>query len=434
MKNEITRSLDTKPQYKRDRILYIIEATVEYFIAILTSGAYMTKVALNIGMSDTMVALLSSALTFTCAFQLFAMFFNKYKHPKRWLTVTLFIIEAAFTFIYIIPIVPFPENSRPILLAAAVLIGNIVYNISAVSKSSWMIGYVADDRRGNFSGIMQSVSLISGMAVTYVAGAVIDYFEANNDMRGAFLTIGAVVLACSIIHIILFLSMTEIPNEGFINVSIRSQVKAIVKNKSLMKILPICAFYYISSYIAIPFYSTYTQKELGFSMTFIAVLSAIAAIVRTASNVFMGKLGDKYGFVTLKGVGAVACALALFINIFTVPENGSVLYTTYTVIYSMAAAASGIATTNLIYEYAPLELRTGALAINGTLYGFASFFATLVATPLVDYLQGVQRSGGTFLGMHVYAQQVVFAIGCILMLLTFVYICTVGRSAKNRHE
>ena len=155
MKHEIMHTLDTKPQYKRDRILYIIEAAVEYFIAILAGGAYLTKVALNIGMSDTTIALLSSAVTFTCAFQLFAMFFNKYKHPKRWLSVTLFIIEAAFTFIYVIPLVPFPPNSRPVLLAATVLIGSIVYNISAVSKSSWMIGYVADDRRGNFAGIMQ---------------------------------------------------------------------------------------------------------------------------------------------------------------------------------------------------------------------------------------------------------------------------------------
>jgi MFS family permease len=198
-----------------------------------------------------------------------------------------------------------------------------------------------------------------------------------------------------------------------------------------MKILPICAFYYISCYFALPFYSTYTQKELGFSMTFLAVISAVSAIVRTVSNMFMGKLGDKYGFITLKGIGAFACAIALFINIFTVPANGKAFYMIYIVIYAMASAASGIATTNLIYEYAPLELRTGALAINGTLYGFASFFATLVATPIVDH---IQKSGNTFLGMNVYAQQVVSAIGCGLMLLTLLYIFTVGKSAKNRHE
>lgn len=436
MKHEITRTLDTKPQYKRDRILYIIEATVEYFIAILTSGAYMTKIALNIGMSDTLVAILSSALTFTCAFQLFAMFLTKYKHPKRWLTGTLFAIEIAFTFIYIIPIVPFPSGVRPFLLMAAVLIGNSVYNVSAVAKSSWMIGYVADDKRGKFAGAMQSTSLICGMIVTYIAGSIIDHFDAIGDTRGAFITIGAMVLAFSIIHIVLFLSMTEIPNEGFVNVSIRSQLKAIVGNKNLMKIIPIMMLYHTALHVATPFYSTYLQRpdELNFTMTFIATLSIVSAVTRTAGNMFMGKVGDKYGFVTLWGIACVLSATGLFINIFLRPENGVFIYTTYVVIYAVATAASGIASHNLIFEYSPIELRSGVLAINGTLYGFASFFVTLVVTPFVEYLQQTQRNGGTFLGMNLYAQQVVSAIACILMLLTFLYVATVARSAKRRDE
>ena len=61
-------------KYKRTRVLYILEAALEYFFALMLTGAYIAKVATEIGMSDSLVGILSTASTLGCTFQLFAIF------------------------------------------------------------------------------------------------------------------------------------------------------------------------------------------------------------------------------------------------------------------------------------------------------------------------------------------------------------------------
>ena len=46
--------------------------------------------------------------------------------------------------------------------------------------------------------------------------------------------------------------------------------------------------------------------------------------------------------------------------------------------------------------------------------GICGFATTLLASPLVTY---VQDNGNMFLGMHVYAQQILSLLSCVLYLL-----------------
>ena len=56
-----------KDIYKTSRLLYIIEAALEYFISILVTGAYLAKITAAIGMSDAVTGIL------TALFQMSAM-------------------------------------------------------------------------------------------------------------------------------------------------------------------------------------------------------------------------------------------------------------------------------------------------------------------------------------------------------------------------
>ena len=123
--------------------------------------------------------------------------------------------------------------------------------------------------------------------------------------------------------------------------------------------------------------------------------------------------------------------VAFGLNIFTVPENGKVFYTIYYMLFAVAMAGINSAVINLIYDYVDKEKRTGALALKSTLAGFAGFFTTLLVSPLVSY---IQKNGNTFLGMHVYAQQVVSAIAFTLMSITLIYLNTVVKKIKNNRD
>ncbi len=422
------KQLDTKPQYKKDRVLYIIQSAVEYFITIMVGGAYIAKVGIEIGMSDSMIAIISSMLQFSYAFQLVAMFFAGFKHPKRWITPMLLTIQVCFCFVYVIPIVPLPDGIRPFILAALVVVGYAFYNITVVAKSSWMIGFVADDKRGNFAAVCQIISLISGMIVSYTLGKIIDIYEAQGNLRGSFIVMGIILAAFAVIQVALFLFTKEIPNEASAGMSLGAQLKSILQNRGLLKIFPIYIIYYAAQMSALPFYSTYQVKELGFSMTFVAVLSALTAISRSVASVFLGKYGDRRGFVKTLNIAFIFAAAAYFINIFTVPKNGMVFYTVYTVLNAVTAAGIGVADSNIIFEYATPSTRVGALAIKGTLAGAVGFLTTLAATPLVNK---IQANGNKIFGMNIYAQQFMSAIAFVGVILLLIYINTVAKNAKS---
>ena len=117
------------------------------------------------------------------------------------------------------------------------------------------------------------------------------------------------------------------------------------------------------------------------------------------------------------------------INIFTVPANGKLFFTIHYMLYAVAMAGINSATINLIYDYVEKEKRVGALALSSTLSGFAGFFITLIISPLVSY---IQHNDNRFLGMHVYAQQVVSAIATMLLVVLIIHLNSVDKKLKSR--
>ena len=62
------------------------------------------------------------------------------------------------------------------------------------------------------------------------------------------------------------------------------------------------------------------------------------------------------------------------------------------------------------------------MAFSQALAGLSGFLTTLAVSPLVTY---IQKSGNTFLGIKVYAQQITSIIAVIFGVLAVVYIAFV---------
>jgi MFS family permease len=142
----------------------------------------------------------------------------------------------------------------------------------------------------------------------------------------------------------------------------------------------------------------------------------------------MGKFADKYSFAKMLNICFIIMLVGYAINIFTVPDNGKIFYTIYYMLNAVAMAGINSAVINLIYDYVDKEKRIGALALKSTIAGFAGFFTTLAVSPLVSH---IQECGNMFLGMNVYAQQVVSAIAAILLVVLIVYLNLVVRKIRK---
>ena len=74
---------------------------------------------------------------------------------------------------------------------------------------------------------------------------------------------------------------------------------------------------------------------------------------------------------------------------------------------------------NLCYDYVSPEKRVHALAITQALAGLAGFFATLVASLLVDK---IQTNGNEIFGISMYAQQFMSLIAFSLTIVVIIYV------------
>ena len=91
----------------------------------------------------------------------------------------------------------------------------------------------------------------------------------------------------------------------------------------------------------------------------------------------------------------------------------------YSLLYAVATAGVENCEMNLAYRAVREEQRTGALALRMTIVGIVGFSTTLLISPLVMY---IQNNGNNFLGLGVYAQQVVSAFSAFVVGIVLIYL------------
>lgn len=420
-----------KDAYKTSRFLYILEATFEYFISILVGGAYLAKITSSLGISDSLTGILTSFVSLGCGFQIIAIFLANKRPMKRWVTILHSINQLAFALIYLVPFIELSQTAKIILFIAFLLIGHIINNVVNSPKINWFMSLIDDKKRGNFTANKEMVSLISGITFSFAMGSIIDHFEKIGNLNGAFAVCGFSIFALTLLHSATLIFSKEKPAEEKEKISNKQLLGALIKDKNLFKVILISVLWNVVNYASVPFYGSYQIKELGFSMTFVSILSVAYAIVRTIFSKPMGKFADKYSFANMLNICFIIMLVGFGVNVFTVPENGKVFYTIYYILNAVAMAGINSATINLIYDYVDKEKRIGALALKSSLAGVAGFFTTLIVSPLVSY---IQNNGNRFFGLEVYAQQVVSAIAVILLTILIIYLNLVVRKIENKRE
>ncbi|MBQ8186170.1 MAG: MFS transporter [Clostridia bacterium] len=411
--------------YRNSRFFYILEAAFEYFISILVGGAYLAKLTSYIGLSDSLTGVLTSFVSLGCGFQIIAVFLANRQPVKKWVTALHILNQLFFALIYLLPFFGIPKNVTVALFCVFLLAGHVISNVVHSPKINWFMSLVDDHKRGDFTATKEIVSLIGGIIFTFIIGQVIDRFEAAGEIGTSLIFCGVGIFVLMLLHTVTLICSLEKPA-----VKKNAKIRELLNDKGLYKVILITVLWNIANYATTPFYGTYQTKELGFSMTFVSVLAALYAICRSLVSKPLGRYADRTSFVQMMNICFGIQVLSFAVNVFTVPANGKIFYTVYYILHAAAMAGINSGAINLIYDYVDHEHRVGALALQSTLSGFTGFFTTLITSRLVDAIQ----KNGTFLGMQVYAQQVVSAIGVIVVIVILVYLNTAFRGMKSKKE
>lgn len=334
-----------------------------------------------------------------------------------------------FAFIYIVPFFKIANEIKIVLFVCFLLIGHVINNIVNSPKINWFMSLVDDKKRGRFTANKEIFSLIGGVIFSFIAGLVIDYYDAIGNQEGSFIFCGVSIFVLMVGHAMTLFFSKEKPAQEDEKLEIKQLFMELIKDKKLLTVILVPVLWSVAHYATTPFYGTYQIKEPGFSMTFVSILSVVYALFRSVFSKPLGKLADKYSFVKMLNICFIIELIAFGVNMFTVPENGKILFTMHYVLYAIGMAGINSGEINLIYDYVSPKKRIGALALKSTLAGFTGFFTTILVSLLVER---IQNNGNSFLGLNVYAQQVVSLIGVLVVPGLLLYVNIVLKNQKTK--
>ena len=411
--------LKNKDKYGVSRVLYWLEAAFAYFIDILAGGAFLAKLTSEIGISDGMTAILTSLTSLAGVAQLFSIYLSHKAPYKRFVIPIMLFAEIIYAGLYLIPFLDISREAMSLLFFMAMLLAKLLINVINPLKTTWFMNLVPIQDRGSYTAILQVVSLISGAAVSFGAGYLIDEFQANGNLSGAFITLSAIILAFTLSNFLTLIFSREkelAPRREKSKSS--DSLKYLAKNKKYKKLLLVLLFAAVGNNVITPFLGTYQVNELGFSMTFVSIITVVFSATSMVFVLFFGKLSRNLQHKTILNIGYPIVFISYVLNIFTAPSNGAVMFIIYNVILRVGNAAIAISSTNLLLELTPVSHHATALSVNTVITGVLSFLATLAVSPFISLMQ---ERGNVLFGITVYAQQILSALCAIFYLALVLY-------------
>lgn len=402
--------------------MIIAEAGFEYLINILVTGAFLARITTNLGFSDSLTGVLSAIASLGCIFQLTSVFIKTRKVKPLTIACT-FISELLFLLLYVVPMVPLGKNGRAALFVTFLTLAYLAVMVTSAKKMNWFMSLVDDHKRGRFTANKEIISLAAGISFSYAMGWVIDKYQVEGDMSGAFTICAAVISVLLVLQLLCQVFTVEPPHaQRRSGEHLLSGFRSVFRDKTIMSLMLFLVIYRIGTYTATSFYGTYQIKELGFSQTLVVTLTAVGSVVRIVCSRFMGRYADRHSFARMERICLGFMMAAFTMVAIANPRNGKVFFTMYQVFHGIAMAGANSAITNLIFDNVPAEKCADALAVTQSASGLAGFLATLAAGSLVGR---IQENGNCFLGIGIYAQQVTSIIAATIMGLCIVYVSLV---------
>jgi hypothetical protein len=324
--------------------------------------------------------------------------------------------------IYLVPFLPFEYKYKEILVVISILLayfGNYFVNTLIYR---WGNSHVLPTKRGRFSATKEMISLATGTVVTLVAGYVMDTAELMNNLEGGFLFCSVAIFifaTCDFVCLMLIKNKIKTPEEKKEKTPLREVIKNTFGNKKFLNITALQILWDVGRFVTVGFISTYSLNpaELAFTVGSTQIIALLGHGTRFAISRPFGRYSDKHSYAKGIELGLILAAISFGSAIFMTPTT-RFLYIVYMIFHSACHAGVGANLLNVTYSYVDEKYFSEAMAIKNSISGTCGFLASLGASAL---LANIQNSGNTFLGMHVYGQQVLATISFLVMITAILF-------------
>ena len=422
------------PAYKRSRIAYNAEALLEYLISLTLVDSFLAVLGKSIGMSDALLGICGSLVSFAGLTQVFTVFFSHRKPVKGRIFTFHLINNLMFAALYILPFFSgVSQTVKTVLFIALLLSGRLMLNMVASTKYVLAMSSVERNKYGVFSTTKEMISLAGGMAFEYVIGRVSDHYREIGQEKVCFLLFAITIVVITALHAVsigfIHEDKSKYENMPEADESLGKRVGdmlSLLKDPRFLKILAVFLMWRIADYISHPFMGTYAL-DLSFTLTDISIFAIIGSAIRFIISRPVGRFADKTSYCTMLIPIFGLVTVAFIFGAFAAP-GAEWTFVVHRITRAAAYVGINSATSNLMLDYVPADKSDYAIALNSCIIGLAGFGSTLVGSAL---LSDIQANGNTFLGIPIYAQQLLCAISAAITVVIILYLVFVIRKLKR---
>lgn len=408
-----------KPKrFSRGSVTYIIQAMLEYLTALLVQTTFLARLSKEIGLSDGVTGIISAFVSLGCLFQLASLFLRKVR-VKSFVVLMSVLNQLLFAFLYAVPLLPADARVKPIIFVVTILTAYIIYNVAHPKKVDWLMGLIDDRSRGSFTAIKEIISLFAGIIFPIAMGNAVDRLYDSGDARGAFILCGVSLLILTVLHTASLILSPKAETSGVQPTKLN--FAAVFKNKNVILVSALFVLWNVAHYCAVPFYAVFQVGELGFSLTKATVIAAIGSGVRILVSPFLGKFADRKGFAPMLRLCFVLAFFSFVSVIFAGKDTGTLCFVLYYVFFSAAMGGTNSSLINLVFDIAPKEIRSDALALTQALSGAAGFIVSVISGSILTLISG----------FGVYPQQILSAFSALFTLICLVFLQVFFLRGKN---
>lgn len=411
---------DTK-EYQRSRKAYITQSAFQYCVTLLVTDSFLANLLNEIGISDSMIGVISSFISVAFVIQLMSIFLIKVRIETKKLVI-LFDTLSIFFFmlLYLIPFFGVSKKIKTAFVIVSIIAayaGN--YMISSICFK-WANSYVDPKKRAGYSARKEMISLAVGMIFSLGVGYVIDRYEDIGNRKGSFLFIAGVILILNIGNLLSYLMIKKENGEWRYEKS--QSYKAVFNNtlgnRNFRNVILLTVLWNMAIYFTTGFMGIFKTKDLLFSMVAVQGINVAASLLRIFVSEPMGKYSDKHSYVKGFKLGLYLAAAAFLFGVFTT-RSTRFLIVIHTLLYHCCLAGTNQNSFNMTYSYVEEKYITQAMAIKNSIGGICGFGASIAAGRVLEL---IQENGNRIGNMQIYGQQVLSMVSLMLVVGTILFI------------
>jgi MFS family permease len=366
--------------------LSIIEGSLSNIHITVTGGAFLTGFALLLGAGDFELGLLAALPFVGQLFQFVGAYLEERLGERRRLcAITAAVSRGLWAIMTTLPFILALDGVRLPIFLFLLTISQALIGITANTWLSWMSDLVPPRQRGRYFGTRNTITSITAMAASFLAGRALDSYRGSDAEPVGFALIFCVASICAVAGTVVLWQQPEPPMRRVARVTVRQLLSAPLRHQEFRAFSLTAAAWALVTGIAAPFFNAFGIQDLKLSFASLAVFAIVTSAVALGTQPLIGRLQDRYGDKRVLVWSVIGVILLPWGWVLSTPDFLLPLW--------LNAVVSGIfwpgitqGLMNLLMDRAPAEGRGAYVAAYGAITGLGTFLASLLGGAIASGL------------------------------------------------